>query len=67
MANNLWRVTAKKSVTTKIASGMWVEIVVSNTSRQPTQKEIIEALNAKYGAGTAKPGLSLLNFDIVKL
>lgn len=67
MANYLWRVTAKKNATTKIASGMWVEIVVSNTSRQPTQKEVIDALNAKYGVGTAMPGLSLSNFDIVKL
>lgn len=67
MANYLWRVTAKKSVTSKIASGMWVEIVVSNTNRKPNQKEVIEAINAKYGAGTAMPGLSLSNFDIVKL
>ena len=55
MANYLWRVTAKKSVTSKIASGMWVEIGVSNTSRKPNQKEVIEAINAKYGAGTAMP------------
>lgn len=67
MANYLWRVTAKRSFTSKIASGMWVEIMVANNSRQPTQKEIIDAINAKYGIGTATPGLSLSNFDIVKL
>lgn len=67
MASYLWRVTAKKSVTSKIASGMWVEIVISNTNRKPNQKEVIDAINTKYGAGTAMPGLSLSNFDIVKL
>lgn len=68
MANHLWRVTAKRQVYSKIASGMWVEIIISNSSRKPTQNEIINALNEKYGAGTAPTGLSISNnFDIVKL
>lgn len=69
MSNHLWRVTAKRQVSVKVAAGMWVEIVVSNTNRKPLQKEIINALNAKYGEGTAPTGLSIgsNNFDIVKL
>lgn len=67
MANYLWRVTAKRNVGSKIAQGMWVEIVISNIPRQPNQKEVINAINAKYGAGTAPPGLAMTNFEMVKL
>lgn len=67
MSAYLWRVTAKRAATSKIAVGIWVEIVVNNSSRKPIQKEVIDALNAKYGAGTALNGLSLTNFDMVKV
>lgn len=67
MVNYLWRVTAKRNATPKVVSGMSVEIVISNSNRKPSQKEIIEAINMKYGEGTALGGISLSYFDIVKV
>ena len=32
----------------------------------PSQREVIDAINQKYGSGTAVNGLSLSNFSIVK-
>ena len=45
---------------------MFVEITIRNASRPPTQKEVLEAINEKYGDKTAVNGLSLSNFDIAK-
>lgn len=67
MSVHLWRVTAKRNVGNSISSGMWVEIVVKNNSRKPIQKEVIDALNAKYGPKTALPGLAMINFEMEKL
>ncbi|MRM83694.1 peptidase [Riemerella anatipestifer] len=67
MSTHLWNVIAKRDVN-KIAKGMSVEIVIRNASRKPNQKEVIEAFNAKYGAGTALSGLSIsVNFEIVEV
>ncbi|MFV0176506.1 peptidase [Empedobacter falsenii] len=66
MSNYLYKVTAKKKYG-KLAKGMSVEIVISNASRKPNQREVIDAINQKYGTNTAVNGLSLTNFDIVKL
>lgn len=45
---------------------MFVEIVINNATRKPTQKEVLDAINQKYGAGTATNGTSLSNFEIQK-
>ena len=66
MSTHLYKVTAKKKYG-KLAKGMSVEIVISNASRKPNQREVIDAINQKYGTNTAVNGLSLTNFDIVKL
>ena len=66
MSIHLYKVTAKKEYG-KLAKGMWVEIVIRNASRPPNQREVIDAINQKYGTNTAVNGLSLTNFDIVKL
>lgn len=48
MANHLWKVTAKRD-SFSISKGMNVEILVKNASRKLTQKEVITAINEKYG------------------
>ena len=48
MSAYLWKVTTKKQVG-KLPAGASVEIVKNNTNAKPTQKEINEAYNAKYG------------------
>lgn len=65
MSTYLYTATAKKQ-SGKLAIGMFVEIVISNTTRKPTQKEVLDAINQKYGAGTATNGTSLSNFEIQK-
>lgn len=66
MSVYLWRVVAVKD-TAKLAKGMSVEIVIRNTSRKPNQKEVLEAFNQRFGAGTAPNGTSLTNFQIEKV
>lgn len=66
MSVYLWRVVAVKD-TAKLAKGMSVEIVIRNASRKPNQKEILEAFNQRFGAGTAPNGTSLTNFQIEKV
>lgn len=66
MANHLWKVTAKRD-SFSIAKGMSVEIIVRNGSRKPNQKEVIEAINEKYGAKTAPNGTSMSLFEMVEL
>ena len=66
MSVYLWRVVAVKD-TAKLAKGMSVEIVIRNASRKPNQKEVLEAFNQRYGAGTAPNGTSLTNFQIEKV
>ena len=65
MSTHLYKVISKKEYG-KLAKGMFVEIVIRNTSRPPNQKEIIEAINQKYGDKTAVNGISLSLFDILK-
>ena len=65
MSTHLYKIIAKKDYG-KLAKGMNVEIVIRNASRPPSQREVIEAINQKYGANTAVNGLSLSNFDILK-
>ena len=66
MSVYLWRVVAVKD-TAKLAKGMSVENVIRNASRKPNQKEVLEAFNQRYGAGTAPNGTSLTNFQIEKI
>lgn len=65
MSITLWKVTSKKE-NAKLAKGMFVEIVIRNASREPNQKEVIEAINNKYGEKTALNGLSMSLFDFLK-
>ena len=65
--NSLYRVTA---ITTfgKLVKGMSIEIVISNNSRQPSQNEIMNAFNQRYGADTVRIGIGGSSyFDITKL
>ncbi len=66
MANHLWKVTAKRD-SFSISKGMNVEILIRNASRKPNQKEVIAAINEKYGERTAANGTSLSVFEIVEL
>ena len=66
MSEYLWSVVAVKD-TAKLAKGMSVEIVIRNASRKPNQKEVLEAFNQRFGAGTAPNGTSLTNFQIEKV
>lgn len=66
MSTHLYRVTAKKDYG-KLAKGMNVEIVIKNSTRPPSQREIIESINNKYGPNTVSNGISLSNFEISKL
>lgn len=66
MSVYLWRVVAVKD-TAKLVKGMSVEIVIRNASRKPNQKEILEAFNQRFGAGTVPNGTSLTNFQIEKV
>lgn len=65
MSITLWKVTAKKE-NAKLAKGMFVEIVIRNASRQPNQKEVLEAINNKYGEKTVSNGSSMSFFDFLK-
>ncbi|RRQ45808.1 peptidase [Chryseobacterium sp. SC28] len=66
MANQLWKVTAKRD-SFNIKKGMNVEILIKNASRKPNQKEVVEAINEKYGDKTATNGTSLSIFEIEEL
>ena len=66
MANHLWKVTAKRD-SGNIAKGMNVEIIVKNATRKPSQSEVIEAINLKYGAKTASNGTTMSIFDFQEL
>lgn len=65
MSTHNYKVTSKKEYG-KLAKGMFVEIVIRNTSRPPNQKEIIEAINQKYGEKTIANGISLSFFGMLK-
>ena len=65
MSNHLWKVTAKRD-SGNIAKGMSVEIIVKNATRKPSQSEVIEAINLKYGAKRSNPdgSISLLSHHV---
>ena len=48
MSSYLWKVQVIKQGQGGVAKGMNVEIVVNNSTRQPTTNEISDALNKKY-------------------
>ena len=48
MAGTLWSVTAIKNAG-KLTKGMNVEILVTGTSARPNARQIIEAIEDKYG------------------
>lgn len=62
MSAYLWKVTAKKQLN-KLPAGANVEIVKSGTNAKPSQKEINEAFNAKYGVDGGS--LATSYYDIV--
>ena len=66
MANQLWKVTAKRD-SFSITKGMNVEILIRNASRKPNQKEVVEAMNDKYGEKTATNGSSMTLFEMEEL
>ena len=59
-------VTAIKSAG-KLTKGMSVEILVTGTSARPNAKQIIEAIEDKYGVTVASCHCGYGNFEIVKL
>ena len=62
MSAYLWKVTAKKQLN-KLPAGASVEIVKSGTNAKPSQKEINEAFNSKYGVDGGS--LATSYYDIV--
>lgn len=66
MAGTLWSVTATKSAG-KLTRGMTVEILVVGTMARPSVKQIIEAIESKYGVTVASCHCGYGNFEIVKL
>ena len=66
MAGTLWSVTATKSAG-KLTRGMTVEILVVGTTARPSAKQIIEAIESKYGVTVASFHCGYGNFEIVKL
>ena len=66
MAGTLWSVTATKSAG-KLTRGMTVEILVVGTMARPSAKQIIEAIESKYGVTVARCHCGYGNFEIVKL
>lgn len=66
MAAYLWRIKVTKPIG-KLAQGMWAEVIVQNSAtRKPTNKEISEAFNAKYGDKTITGGISWSFYEMVK-
>lgn len=51
----------------QIDKGMSVEILVTGTSARPNAKQIIEAIEDKYGVTVASCHCGYGNFEIVKL
>ena len=65
MAGTLWSVTATKSAGK--LTRMTVEILVVGTMARPSAKQIIEAIESKYGVTVASCHCGYGNFEIVKL
>ena len=51
----------------KLTRGMTVEILVVGTTARPSAKQIIEAIESKYGVTVASCHCGYGNFEIVKL
>ena len=66
MAGNLWKMTAIKNAG-KLTKGMSVEILVTGTSAKPSVKQIIEAIEDKYGVTVSSCHCGYANFEIEKL
>ena len=62
MAGTLWSVTATKS-----AGKLMRGILVVGTTARPSAKQIIEAIESKYGVTVASCHCGYGNFEIVKL
>ena len=48
MSAYLWKIEVVRQGQGKVAKGMTVDVVVENSTRQPTTQEISDALNRKY-------------------
>ena len=66
MAGTLWSVTAIKNAG-KLTKGMNVEILVTGTSARPNARQIIEAIEDKYGVTVSSCHCGYTNFEIEKL
>lgn len=66
MAGTLWSITAIKNAG-KLTKGMNVEILVTGTLARPNAKQIIEAIENKYGVTVSSSFCGSGNFEIVKL
>ena len=66
MAGNLWKMTAIKNAG-KLTKGMSVEILVTGTSAKPSVKQIIEAIEDKYGVTVSSCHCGYANFEDEKL
>ena len=66
MAGNLWKMTAIKNAG-KLTKGVSVEILVTGTSAKPSVKQIIEAIEDKYGVTVSSCHCGYANFEIEKL
>ena len=66
MAGTLCSVTAIKNAG-KLTKGMNVEILVTGTSARPNARQIIEAIEDKYGVTVSSCHCGYANFEIEKL
>ena len=66
MEGTLWSVTAIKNAG-KLTKGMNVEILVTGTSARPNARQIIEAIEDKFGVTVSSCHCGYANFDIEKL
>lgn len=66
MSGTLWSVTVIKNAG-KLTKGMSVEVLVTGSTARPNAKQIIEAIEDKYGVNVASCHCGYGNFEIVKL
>lgn len=75
MANNLYKITTKRSQTKNgehIAKDMEIEIVTTNSSQplatQENRQKIVDAFKNKYGIDMKKANaLSIIDLDVEKI
>lgn len=66
MSQHLWKVTAVKNAG-KLTKGMTLEIIMKGTTAKPNAKQIVTAIEEKYGETVSTCHCGLGNFEFEKL